>query len=181
LAAREGQDNRIETNIRRHAHIGIETNLAQAELDRALIGEHQQSLAVTAPLIAWSDRDTINEEMIRFRFEDCHTTRPAVVVRGRCIGQTCYIRPDVLYKSVDVGSTYYHPEFRGGLVNPAAKHLLLDHAFACGVRRVQFGVDALNARSRAAMRKLGATQEESCGASGLPGPAGCTTESFSRF
>jgi RimJ/RimL family protein N-acetyltransferase len=44
-------------------------------------------------------------------------------------------------------------------VNPAAKHLLLGHAFACGANRVQFGVDALNIRSRNAMAKLGATEE----------------------
>jgi hypothetical protein len=37
--------------------------------------------------------------------------------------------------------------------------LLLAHAFACGTNRVRFGVDALNARSRAAMTKLGATEE----------------------
>ena len=45
------------------------------------------------------------------------------------------------------------------MVNPAAKYFLLDHAFATGANRVQFGVDALNARSRVAMRKLGATEE----------------------
>jgi RimJ/RimL family protein N-acetyltransferase len=45
------------------------------------------------------------------------------------------------------------------VVNPAAKYLLLGHAFATGANRVQFGVDALNARSRVAMRKLGATEE----------------------
>lgn len=83
----------------------------------------------------------------------------AVTVQGRCVGQTCYIRPDPVCRSVDIGSTYYRPEFRGGAVNPAAKYLLLGHAFACGAQRVQFGVDALNARSRAAMTKLGATQE----------------------
>jgi RimJ/RimL family protein N-acetyltransferase len=44
-------------------------------------------------------------------------------------------------------------------VNPAAKHLLLGNAFACGANRVQFGVDALKVRSRAAMTKLGAIEE----------------------
>ena len=44
-------------------------------------------------------------------------------------------------------------------MNPACKHLLLGYAFACGANRVQFAVDALNTRSRAAMTKLGAIEE----------------------
>jgi RimJ/RimL family protein N-acetyltransferase len=83
----------------------------------------------------------------------------AVIASGRCVGLTCYVRPEAAHRAVDIGSTYYRPEFRGGVVNPAAKHLVLGHAFACGANRVQFGVDALNARSRAAMTKLGAVEE----------------------
>ena len=44
-------------------------------------------------------------------------------------------------------------------MNPAAKRLLMAHAFESGVRRVQYKVDAINARSRAAVLKLGAIQE----------------------
>jgi RimJ/RimL family protein N-acetyltransferase len=39
---------------------------------------------------------------------------------------------------------------------------MLDYAFSCGIRRVQFRVDAINARSRAAVTKLGAVQEGIC-------------------
>jgi RimJ/RimL family protein N-acetyltransferase len=85
---------------------------------------------------------------------------PFAVMRSDCcVGLTCYIRPEPNHRSVDIGSTYYHPEDRGTVVNPAAKHLLLGHAFACGANRVQFGVDALNLRSRRAMIKLGAIEE----------------------
>jgi N-acetyltransferase len=83
----------------------------------------------------------------------------AVISSGRCVGLTCYIRPEEKFRSVDIGSTYYTPEVRGSVVNPASKHLLLSHAFGCGANRVQFGVDALNARSRAALIKLGAVEE----------------------
>lgn len=83
----------------------------------------------------------------------------AVIASRQCVGLTCFIRPEAAYRSVDIGSTYYRPESRGCAVNPAAKHLLLGHAFACGANRVQFGVDALNTRSRKAMTKLGATEE----------------------
>lgn len=83
----------------------------------------------------------------------------AVIVQERCIGMTSYIGPDPINASVEIGGTYYHPDQRGGLVNPAAKRLMLEHAFGAGARRVQLNVDAINLRSRAAVLKLGAVQE----------------------
>lgn len=83
----------------------------------------------------------------------------AVVVDGRCCGLSCYLAIDPAEAVVEIGGTYYHPDQRGGPVNPAAKRLLLANAFASGARRVVFRVDAINARSRAAVTKLGAQQE----------------------
>lgn len=83
----------------------------------------------------------------------------AVMVGGRCRGITCYWSVDGANAAVEIGGTYYHPDLRGGAVNPAAKRLLLAHAFEAGARRVQFKVDAINARSRAAVLRLGAVQE----------------------
>lgn len=83
----------------------------------------------------------------------------AVLRSDLCVGFTAYLRINPSWCSLDIGGTYYRPEVRGSAVNPSAKLLLLDHAFSCGVRRVQFRVDALNARSRAAVLRLGATQE----------------------
>ena len=84
----------------------------------------------------------------------------AVIAPGeRAIGQTCYldIRPE--HGGVEIGGTWYGPEGRGGTINPASKLLLLEHAFACGAERVQLKTDSENARSRAAMMKMGATFE----------------------
>jgi RimJ/RimL family protein N-acetyltransferase len=83
----------------------------------------------------------------------------AVIVDGRCAGLSCYLTPDPANAWVEIGGTYYSPQVRGGPVNPATKRLLLAHAFESGARRVQFKVDAINARSRAAVTKLGAVQE----------------------
>lgn len=83
----------------------------------------------------------------------------AVVLDGRCQGMTSYIDIDLPNRAVEIGGTYYAPSLRGGVVNPAAKRLMLGHAFDSGMRRVQLNVDAINARSRAAVSKLGATQE----------------------
>jgi N-acetyltransferase len=78
---------------------------------------------------------------------------------GEAIGQSCYlgIRPE--HSGVEVGGTWYSPAARGTAINPAAKLLLLGHAFSCGAERVELKTDALNAASRAAMAKMGATFE----------------------
>ena len=83
----------------------------------------------------------------------------AVLADGRCGGVSSYLTIDPENQTLEIGGTYYHPDLRGGPVNPAAKRLLLGHAFDSGARRVQFKVDAINGRSRAAVLKLGATQE----------------------
>ncbi len=83
----------------------------------------------------------------------------AVMVDGRCQGMSTYIAIDAHNRGVEIGGTYYHPSIRGAAANPASKRLMLAHAFDCGATRVQFRVDAINARSRAAVLKLGATQE----------------------
>ena len=83
----------------------------------------------------------------------------AVMVGGEVIGQTAYITPNIHNRSVEIGATYYHPAARGGAVNPAAKRLLLGHAFDLGLDRLWFKVDAINNRSRAAVLKLGAVFE----------------------
>jgi RimJ/RimL family protein N-acetyltransferase len=58
-----------------------------------------------------------------------------------------------------LGGTYYRPKFRGAGFNRRAKAMMLARAFDCGIRRVEFRVDERNARSQAAMKKLGAVRE----------------------
>jgi RimJ/RimL family protein N-acetyltransferase len=91
---------------------------------------------------------------------DRRATLPFAVVAGEAVvGMTSFLNIDAPNAALEIGATYYRPEVRGGPVNPAAKRLLLAQAFAAGARRVQLKVDALNARSRAAVLKLGAVQE----------------------
>lgn len=83
----------------------------------------------------------------------------AVMVADTLVGMSSYIDIQFSNRAVEIGTTYYRPEARGGPVNTAAKRLLLEHAFSCGANRVAFKVDDRNARSQAAMTKLGATRE----------------------
>ena len=62
-------------------------------------------------------------------------------------------------RGLEVGTTFIHPDARGGPVNPESKRLLLEHAFASGIVRAEFMVDVRNVRSLAAVAKLGAVRE----------------------
>lgn len=77
----------------------------------------------------------------------------------RIVGTSSFlnIKPD--RQCVEIGATFLHPDVRSGVVNPEAKLLMLQHAFACGARRVELLTDARNLRSQAAIAKLGAVKE----------------------
>ncbi|WP_019010117.1 GNAT family N-acetyltransferase [Deinococcus aquatilis] len=83
----------------------------------------------------------------------------AVLLDGRAVGRISYSEVKTSDRWVEIG-TMLLPAARGGVVNPESKLLLLTRAFeVLGANRVHFKVDARNARSLAAMRKLGAVQE----------------------
>ena len=78
---------------------------------------------------------------------------------GRVVGSSSLHDLVPAHRRVELGSTFYQPDARGGVVNPASKRLLLQHAFDSGMVRVEIITDAVNARSQAAIAKLGATRE----------------------
>ena len=77
------------------------------------------------------------------------------------VGSTSYLAIAPSDARVEIGYTWYVPQAHGGPVNPECKYLLLRNAFDAHYNRVEFKTDAKNARSRAALRKLGATEEGS--------------------
>ena len=77
----------------------------------------------------------------------------------RVVGMSSYYTALVDQGGVEIGTTFLHPDVRGGVVNPASKLLMLGHAFSSGAVRVQFRVDTRNHRSQAAVAKLGAVRE----------------------
>jgi RimJ/RimL family protein N-acetyltransferase len=83
----------------------------------------------------------------------------AITVAGTVVGMTAWLRPDWSAQTVEIGNSYIRPDQRGTGLNGRNKALMLDHAFAVGIRRVEFRIDERNARSQAAVRKLGATKE----------------------
>ncbi|KRC61297.1 acetyltransferase [Agromyces sp. Root81] len=75
---------------------------------------------------------------------------------GRVVGATKLGDLDLPNESAHIGWTAYDPGVWGSAVNPEVKLLLLDLAFRNGFGRVKIQADAINARSRAAIEKLGA-------------------------
>jgi RimJ/RimL family protein N-acetyltransferase len=74
-------------------------------------------------------------------------------------GMSSFLGIDEARQVLEIGGTYYRPQFRGTGFNRRVKDMMLARAFDCGIRRVEFRVDRRNGRSQAAMKKLGAVRE----------------------
>lgn len=86
----------------------------------------------------------------------------ATVLRetSQVIGSTRFWKIDRVHRKLEIGSTWIAASWQKSFVNTEAKYLMLRHAFeemACV--RVQFTTDEINAKSRAAILRLGAKQE----------------------
>jgi len=79
---------------------------------------------------------------------------------GKVLGTTSLYDLSVGQKRVEIGSTWYGRDYWGGRTNPAAKWLLLSHSFdTLDLYRVGLRCDARNARSAAAIQRLGGVPE----------------------
>ena len=78
----------------------------------------------------------------------------------RIVGTTRYRSIELAHRRVEIGSTWLAASAQRTAINTEAKFLLLRHAFEIlGCNRVELVTDVLNARSRAAIERLGAKQE----------------------
>jgi N-acetyltransferase len=87
-------------------------------------------------------------------------TFTVVNLDNRIIGSTRYLDIFPEHNSLEIGSTWYHPDFWRTRVNTECKYLLLQHAFeSWQVRRVQLKTDSRNFRSQQAIERIGAVKE----------------------
>ena len=78
----------------------------------------------------------------------------------RLVGSTRFGNIDAPNHRVEIGWTWIGQPWQRTAVNTEAKYLMLEHAFETWrCIRVEFKTDALNARSRAAILRLGAKEE----------------------
>jgi len=94
---------------------------------------------------------------------DQHGARPFVTTladSGQIVGSTRFSRVDHGNRKCEVGYSWIAKSLQGSFVNPEARYLMFRYAFEhMRWLRVQIQADALNLQSRAALRKLGATEE----------------------
>ena len=75
-------------------------------------------------------------------------------------GSTRFYDYNELYKTAQLGYTWYGKKFQGTGLNKHCKYLLLNHAFeSWQLERVEFRADATNKRSIAAMKSIGCIEE----------------------
>ena len=91
------------------------------------------------------------------------TDQPFVVrhlASGRLAGATRYMEIRPVHRGLEIGGTWYNPEFQRTPVNTETKYLLLKNAFeSLKCIRVQFKADSRNQRSINAIERLGAVRE----------------------
>ncbi|MBC7789119.1 MAG: GNAT family N-acetyltransferase [Anaerolineae bacterium] len=79
---------------------------------------------------------------------------------ARVIGSTRFANIDAANRKLEIGWTWVARPWQRTAVNTEAKLLMLTHAFEkLDCLRVEFKTDALNERSRRALRRIGATEE----------------------
>lgn len=91
------------------------------------------------------------------------TALPFVIVdnaSGRVIGCTRYMDIAAEHDRLEIGATWIGPPWQRSGANTEAKFLLLRHAFEnLAAQRVVFKTEVDNEKSRAAILRIGATQE----------------------
>lgn len=79
---------------------------------------------------------------------------------GQVVGSTRFGSIEAVHRRVEIGWTWIARPWQRTVVNTEAKYLMLRHAFeSLGCVRVELKTDVLNARSRAAILRIGAREE----------------------
>ncbi|MES1168842.1 MAG: GNAT family protein [Oleiharenicola lentus] len=116
------------------------------------------------PIPPFKGLDDVTEWVkVALAAKDAETEVPFVTVRRKdnwVVGSTRYIDIRRPHRGLEIGWTWITPDAQRTAVNTEAKYLMLKHAFEeQGALRVQLKTDANNAKSRAAVLRLGATFE----------------------
>lgn len=118
--------------------------------------------AVTASRVTSRDELAAYVEAA-LREQEAGTALPFATVHhptGTLVGSTRFANYAPAHGRVEIGWTWLSRAWQGSGVNVEAKRLMLAQAFdGWGLERVELKTSAVNARSRAAIRALGATDE----------------------
>lgn len=143
FAAELGDD---EVSLRRYDPRNVDELFAA--LDDVRAWEH---IPHTIPTSAQS-----LDQRIQARLADGNRVTFTVLHRGRVVGMTTVLFEPTDPEGVEIGGTQLAPPAWGTGVNARAKQLLIGTIFDQGAQWIQFRTDERNARSAAAIQKLGA-------------------------
>ncbi len=134
-------------------------NDAQVLVDAASDGELWQ-----LPFTVVPSSETVHDYVLQALQGMAAGTVMAFVIvlreTGQVIGSTRFWKMDRLNQKLEIGSTWLSASQQRTFVNTEAKYLMLSYAFEhLNCVRVQFTTDEINAKSRAAILRIGATQE----------------------
>lgn len=146
----QGKYVRLEPLTRSHlgplVEIGLEDDLWRWTVSQIRTGDHMRAYM---------------EEALEAQARG--TALPFVTVdraSNRVAGSTRFANIDREHRRAEIGWTWVASPWQRTAVNTEAKYLMLGHAFETwGCIRVELKTDALNARSRAAILRIGATEE----------------------
>jgi RimJ/RimL family protein N-acetyltransferase len=151
----------------------LETDLtgATVELQPLQLSHTPQLLAAAADGELWNmtltvvpGPETVEQyAAIALEGREAGTVMPFVIVQretGKVVGSTRFWKIDRKNRKLEIGHTWLSQSVQRSGINTEVKYLLLSHAFeVINCVRVQFTTDELNERSRAAILRIGATQE----------------------
>jgi RimJ/RimL family protein N-acetyltransferase len=106
--------------------------------------------ATLASYREWMDKTCLGDDPL------FHTIVDAT---GRAVGVASYLRITPASGSIEVGHINYSPLLQRTPAATEAMYLMMKRAFAMGYRRYEWKCDSLNAKSRAAARRLGLSFE----------------------
>lgn len=126
-------------------------------------------VGLDADLLQWTEAYAPTPDGLRAYIEEALQSQAdgaalpfAVISKAdvRPVGSTRYGNIDRRNRRVEIGWTWYARPWQRTAVNTESKYLLLRHGFeTLGCIRVEFKTDALNARSRRALLRIGAQEE----------------------
>lgn len=149
--ALEGDHVRLEP-LSKEAHLD---GLREAGSDPTIFRWFRRSLSDDGAMGRWVEAAIESrEDGTALPFATVHRASDTV------IGSTRFGNAVPDHDRVEIGWTWITPDHQRTPANTEAKYLMLRHAFETwGCRRVEFKTDTRNRKSRAALERIGATEE----------------------
>jgi len=142
----------------------VELHPLQAEHAASLVQAAQDGQLWNMKVTVIPGPDTIQAYMTKaLEGRQSGTVMPFAIVQrqtGLVVGSTRFWKIDRSNRKLEIGHTWLSQSVQRSGLNTEMKYLLLSYAFeTLSCVRVQFTTDELNEKSRAAILRIGATQE----------------------